>query len=170
MPILLEQAVIYTTQNNLSGNHLVNGTTDLINAVTVDIPLDGKPIWLVSAPFRGDVIIIAVMEDGIFQAFKISETSYEPFDISTPQLPIGMPPTLIVTEENVQILTPPDDASLLTNPILVNGKLIYIASNGDLVMNSSESQTRLPLNALLDSRILLDEINRLLILANPTNR
>ena len=165
-----KQGRVYTTQNNLTGNHLVNGATDLTNATAVDIPLDGSPIWLVSAPFKGDVVFVAIMDDGKVQAFKISGQAYEPLDISPAQLPAGMPPTLVVTEDNIQLLAPPDDASLLTNPILVNGKLIYIAANGDLVLNGSESQTRLPINALLDSRILVDENNRLIVLTEPTTR
>jgi len=165
-----ETASIYTTQNNLTGNHLVNGSINLPNATALDIPLNGKPIWLVSAPFNGDMVFVAVMDDGKVNAFKISGNSYEPFDIFPSQLPAEMPPALIVTNENAQLFTPPDDALLLTNPILVNGKLVYIASNGDLVRSDSESQTRLPINALPDSRILVGESNRLILLTQPTNR
>ncbi len=169
-PVIAEQTSIYTTQNNLSGNHLVKGTADLPNAAVLDIPLDGKPIWLVSAPFNGDVVFVAVMDDGKVNAFKLSGTAYEPVDISPAQLPAGMPPTLVVTEDNIQLISPPNDASPITSPIIVNDKLIYIASNGDLAMSSSESQTRLPINALPDSRILVDEANRLVILTEPTAR
>lgn len=165
-----EKTSIYTTQNNLSGNHLVNGTTDLTSATTLDIPLDGKPIWLVSAPFKDSIVFAAALDNGNTQAFRISGASYETFDISPAQLPAGIPPALIVTDNNLQLLVPPDGASSLTNPILVNGKLIYISSNGDLVMIDSESQTRLPINALLDSRILVDEKDRLVVLTEPTNR
>ena len=168
--IIVEGADIYTTQNNLSGNHLVDGSIDLVNAELLDIPLNGNPMWLVSAPFKGSIIFVAIMEDGNAQAFKISEDTFEPFDISPAQLPEGMPPTLAVTDESIQLITPPDDASPITNPILVDGNLIYIASNGDLVVSSSESQTRLPINALPDSRILVDDDNRLVVLTEPTNR
>jgi hypothetical protein len=81
-----------------------------------------------------------------------------------------MPPTLIVTSDSIQLITPPDDASPITNPIIVADKLIYIATNGDLVMSSSELQTRLPINTLPDSRILVDDENRLVILTEPTTR
>ena len=167
-PILLEPTSIHTTQNDLAGNHLTGGTADVANAATLSIPIDGKPIWLVSAPFKDNVVFVTVMEDGIVQAFKLSGDSYEPFDISPSQLPAGMPPTLIVTDNDVRLLAPPDDASLLTNPILINGRLVYIASNGDLVMNDADTQTRLPINALPDSRILVDKDNRLLVLTEPT--
>ena len=161
---------IFSTQNNLTGNRVVGGSIDLSNANTINISLDGTPIWIVSAPFKGDVVFVAVMDNGNVQAFKISGNSYQSVDISPAQLPVGMPPTLVVSDDNIQLLTPPDDASQLTNPILVNGKLVYIASNGDVVMSDSESQMRLQINALPDARILLDENNRLLVLTQPTNR
>jgi hypothetical protein len=81
-----------------------------------------------------------------------------------------MPPVLEVSENGIQLITPPFDASPLTHPISLNGMLVYIASNGDLVMSGSESQTRLPINALPDSRILVDDTNRLVILTEPTTR
>ncbi|HAV78126.1 MAG TPA: hypothetical protein DCX53_12325, partial [Anaerolineae bacterium] len=169
-PIVLEQATLYTTQNDLTGNHVINGTTDLLDATTLDIPLDGKPTWLVSAPFKDGVVLTAIMNDGKALAFKISGQSFEPFDISTNILPAGLPPVLAVTEADIQLITPPSDASQHTNPILIGNNLIYIASNGDLVSSNSISQTRLPINALIDSRILMDENNRLLILTQPTDR
>jgi hypothetical protein len=169
-PIIVEGVDVYTTQNDLTGNHMIGGVTDLSASTVLNIPLDGKPIWLVSGHFKDDVVFVAVMDDGKAAAYKISGTSFEPVDISPTQLPIGMPPTLIVTDNHLRLLMPSDDASLLTNPILINGRLVYIASDGDLVMSGSESQTRLSINTLLDSRILVDENNRLVILANPTTR
>ncbi|HKJ38395.1 MAG TPA: hypothetical protein VJ972_06440, partial [Anaerolineales bacterium] len=164
-----EQASIYTT-HNLNGNHLIDGTIDLPNAAALDIPLEGKPTWLVSTPFEGDIVFAAVMDSGKVQAFKVSGSSYEPFNISPSQLPAGMPPVLVVTENKIELLTPPDDISPLTNPILVNSKLVYIGVDGDLVLVDPTMQTRLPVNALPDSHILLDENNRLLMLTQPTNR
>ncbi|HEY5728410.1 MAG TPA: hypothetical protein VIS72_00050 [Anaerolineales bacterium] len=168
--IIVEGAEMYTTQNNLTGNRLVGGETDLANATVLDIPIEGKPIWLVSAPFKGKVFFVAVLDNGNVQAFKLSAASYESFDTSPTQLPAGMPPALIVSDDQLELLSPPDGASPFTNPILVNGNLGYIASNGDLVMNTSKSQTRLPINALLDSRILVNENNRLIVLTQPTTR
>ena len=60
-----------TTQNNLSGNHVVNGSLDIQNASVIDIPINGKPIWLVSASMMSSAIFVAVMEDGRVQAFKV---------------------------------------------------------------------------------------------------
>jgi len=169
-PIVLEQVSIHTIQNDPSGNRSVNGAMDLANAAILDIPLDGKPIWLVSAPINNDVIFAAVNGNGKVQAFKISGQNYSPFDIAPNQLPPGMPPTLLISNNTIQLIPPSDDMSPLTSPIMVENKLAYIGTNGDLVLQDATSQTRLPINALADSRILIDENNRLLILTRPTNR
>ena len=153
-----------TTQNNLSGNHFVNGSLDIQNASVIDIPLDGKPIWLVSAPWTDGVIFVAVMENGGALAFKITGQSYGSAEITPSQTPAGMPPLLITSSDKPQLVSPPNDASLLTNPILLDDSLVYIALNGDLVTNG----VRLPINALPDSRILIDENKRLLVLTRPT--
>jgi hypothetical protein len=161
---------MHTTQNNPSGNHLVGGSIDLPNAAVLDIPLDGKPIWLVGATFNGIVIFVVVMDNGKVQAFELSGESYEPFDISPNQLPAGMPPTLSISDSNIELITPPNDASPFTYPLILDNNLVYIGTNGDLVLIDSKSQTRLPVNALIDTRILMDGNNRLLILTQPTNR
>lgn len=154
------------TQNDISGNHIVSGSIDLQNASVIDIPLEGKPIWLVSATENESILLATVLEDGTTQVFKITGESYLPIEITPSQLPAGMPPLLTLTEGEPQLITPPADASLVTNPILLGEDLIYIASNGDLVVG----ETRLPVNALPDSRILADRKGRLLILSQPTDR
>jgi len=169
-PIVLEWVSIHTTQNDLSGNRSVNGAMDLANAAMLDIPLDGKPIWLVSAPINIDVIFVAANGNGKVQAFKISGQTYTPFDLVPNQLPSGMPPVLVTSNNTIQLIAPSDDMSPLTSPIMVENKIAYIGTNGDLVLQDATSQARLPINALTDSRILIDENNRLLILTRPTNR
>jgi len=159
-----------TTQNNLSGNHLVNGSIDLASAHSLDIPLNGTPQWLVSAPYQDGVAFVAVLDTGEVQAFKISNQTYESISISPNRLLAGTPPLLTISGEKLQLMVPPDDASPLTNPIIVNDKLIYVASNGDLVSVSNSTQVRLPVNAMPDSRILVDDQNRVLILGGPTDR
>ena len=162
--------ILGTTQNNLLGNRLVDGSIDLKTASILDIPINSEPRWLVSAPFNGGALFVAVMDNGATQAFKISGSAYVAYDILPAQLPIGMPPLLAISDSNIQLILPPEDASPFTNPLLINNKLAYIATNGDLVLGDSTGQTRLPVNALPDARILMDENNRLLILTQPTNR
>lgn len=165
-----ETTILGTTQNNLLGNHLVDGSIDLKTASILDIPIDSEPLWLVSVPFDEYALFVAVMDNGEVQAFKISGNAYEPYAISPAQLPAGTPPLLAISDSSIQLIPPPEDASPFTNPLLINNELVYIAANGDLVMDDSTIQTRLPINALPDARILMDENKRLLILTQPTNR
>jgi len=155
-----------STQNDLSGNHYITGKMDIQTASVIDIPLKGIPIWLVGAAMDDGALFVAVMEDGKASAFKVKGQAYEPAEIMPAQLPAGMPPLLITSNNKSQLVSPSNDASLLTNPILFGGKLVYIASNGDLAIKDA----RLPVNALPDSRILVDENNRLLVLSEPTTR
>ena len=171
LPTLVpEKTILGTTQQTLLGNHTVDGSIDLKTATVLNIPIDGEPLWLVSVPFIDGALFVAVMDDGVVQAFKISGQDYEPYNISPAQLPAGMPPLLAVSGDNAQLILPPEDASLLTNALLINDKLAYIATNGDLVVVDSIDETRLSINALPDARILIDESNRLLILTQPTKR
>lgn len=159
-----------TTQNNPSGNRHVTGSIDLASAQILDIPIDGTPQWLVSAPFQEGVVFVTVMEDGEAQTFKVTDQAYESVPVSPAELPAGMPPLLTVSGGTVQLVVPPADASPLTTPVIANDKLIYIGSNGDLVSVSDSVQARLPVHALPDSRILLDEQDRVMVLGQSTDR
>ena len=165
-----EKSILGTTQNNLLGNHFVDGSIDLKTASVLDIPVDGVPLWLVSVPFQEGAIFAVILENGKTQAFNVLESTYEPFAISSAQISTNAPPLLAVSGGDVQFILPPEDASPLTNPLLINDIVATIAINGDLVLGNSTIQIRLPIDALPDARILMDEYNRLLILTQPTNR
>jgi len=75
-----------------------------------------------------------------------------------------------VFEKDIQLIPLPQDASPYTSPLILVNKLIYISMNGDLVSIDSTSESRLSIEALTDTRILVDETDRLLILTQPTNR
>jgi hypothetical protein len=165
-----EKTILGTTQNNLLDNHLVEGSIDLKTASVLDIPVDGVPLWLVSVRFQDGAIFAVILENGNSQAFKVSKSSYEPFAISSVQISTDAPPLLAISDGDVQFILPLADASPLTNPLLINDMVASIAINGDLVLGNSTIQKRLPIDALPDARILMDDNNRLLILTQPTNR
>lgn len=104
-------ATASTTQNSLDGNRIVGGSIDLPNASVLDIPVQGRPIWLAGALLDGTALFVAVMHDGTVQAFRISGQAYEAYPIPPSQLPAGMPPLLRVTDGEADLVLPPDDAS-----------------------------------------------------------
>lgn len=150
------------------------GHADLATAPHIDIPLAGKPAWIAGIPFENGSAWAAALEDGTLQAFFVTDIDYMTLAISPEQLPPGMPLTIYSKDGKLFPLTAPGaDASPLSALILLDPTLpgiAYIAENGDLVLWQREQETRLPVNALPDSRILADRDGRLLLLSNPTER
>ncbi len=152
--------------------------TDLASANQIDIPLPGKPVWIAGIPHESSVAWAVAFEDGSLSAYSASysgySSDYTQVAISPEKLPPGAPLTIYSRDGKLFTLTAPGaDASPLTPPLLLDPdlpKIAYIATNGDLVIWGDGQETRLPVNALPDSRILKDEQNRLLFLSNPTER
>jgi len=160
----------FTTQITLLGNHVIDGSLDLLSANRIDIPLNGKPMWIVSGINGNEIVFVVALDTGTIQSFSITETSYELYELNTDNVPPAFPPLLVLNENKFQIPLLPDDATTLTSPILLGSDLIYIANNGDIVRVGDSSQTRISINAMPDSRILIDENNHLLLLTQPTDR
>ncbi len=153
------------TYQRADGNRLAAGAGPLPDVTPRVIPLDGVPSWVVAAPLASGSLWVAVLEDGQVQAFYLTAESVEPAVISPDHLPPESPPALALVGDALILLTAPD-ASPLTHPILIPGTqtIATIAGNGDLVVGDS----RLPVNALPDARILADESGHLLLLTDPT--
>ena len=76
-------------------------------------------------------------------------------------------------EASFALTAPGADASPFTPPLLFDTqipKIAYVADNGDLVIWQEGQETRLPVNALPDGRILADDAGRLLLLSSSTDR
>ena len=143
--------------------------TDLASAAQIDIPLAGKPLWVAGIPFEDGSAWAVALSDGSLQAFYVAKNDYTPLSISPAQLTPGSHLTIYAQNGRLFALTAPPDASPLTTPILLDGnKLAYIATSGELVITQDGGETRLPVNALPDS-LLIDNLNRLLLLSNPTD-
>lgn len=147
---------------------------DLASATRIDIRLPGEPAWVAGIPHEDGSAWAVAFEDGTLRAFTVSSTGYEPAAISPEQLPPGSPLILYSQDGHLFALTiPGTDASPLTAPVLIDRelpKIATIAMNGDLVIREENQETRIPVNALPDSRILADENGRLLFLSHPSDR
>ena len=139
----------------------------------MDIPLGGKPAWLVAAPGDSGSIWVAVLEDGRVEAYLVTGEEYERVMITPDHLPPGMPPLLMVAGDYPRLIVGPSDSASFTHPVMLAGQpetMAYIAKNGDLVIRANEEIARLPVNGLPDARLLIDERDRLLLLTDPTTR
>ncbi len=166
-PVLPSQAAgwgIALTHQRLDGNRLAAGSGGL-PAEALDIPLAGRPLWVVAAPvFDSSVWVVALAGGGV-QAFQITGRQVSEIVLNVTGLPPGMPPVLISAGNQVELLAPIPDASALTNPIrLEDGTQAYIDMNGDLRLVRQGASATLPVDALPDARILSDGGGRLLLL------
>jgi hypothetical protein len=162
------------TYHRADGNRLASGLGAVPVADPLDIPLDGRPIWVVAAPLGQDSVWVAVLDDGRVQSFQLSGRDAIPITLSPEVLPLGMPPVLFVDGDLVQLLSNPSaEASTLTHPVRLtqpSDRIVFLETLGDLVIWDGREISRLPVTGLPDARILADEKERLLFLAGPSTR
>jgi hypothetical protein len=156
------------TYHGLDGNRVLAGTgSDHIE--TIDITLQGKPIWIVASAFQQSSIWYVILENGQAQAFQISNSSVQELRPSLNSLPGGMPPVLIVDKERSYLPIPPGNASILTHSIfLQNGIEVFIDDAQQLHLKSENDEVLNSVKALPDARILTVENDRILFLSDPT--
>ena len=163
------------TNQSLDGNRIVHGRGNLPLQTFIDIELPGIPLWLVGAPHESGIIWFVTLEDGNSMAYFTSvdgavETQNNPAD-----LPPGMPPFLQSNSAEYSLVAVPRlDQSPLTHPIdlRLSSLRVYINQNGnlDFIDENDQHAATLDINALPDARILLDELGRLLLLTDPTEK
>ncbi|WP_340819534.1 hypothetical protein [Methanolobus sp. WCC4] len=155
------------------GNRVAEGKLDISNAKRLDVDLKGEPEWVLAAPSDNGSIWAVVMEDGEVQAFEFSNGTIGEIDISPSRIHPESPPILMIKDEEAFLLAPGLwNESLLSHPIVLasSGRTVFIDTEGDLVFRVNEKETaRLDVNALPDSRLLLDENERVMLLTGPTD-
>lgn len=136
----------FYTYHYVSGNRVVAGSGTFPEVTVVDYRLSGIPIWVVG---DGDNWFVA-LEDG-----QVQRITADGDVINESPLPPGTPPVMI---HGGLLRDYPLDASLLTHPVTIEDRTIYIAENGDVVLldDAGAEIIRYPLNALPDGRIVVD--------------
>jgi len=172
------------THQQADGNRLVSGQGALPDATVIDVPLLGRPVWIVGAPIPTDANDqfagardasgwAVVMDDGRVQAFivngeRVEETSIEPSQVQ------GIPPLLKVTGDNFELLLPPAPAYGSAPPAIIDeqGRMATVSPDGTINILDSDGAvlTTAENPPLPDGRLLVDEDGRLLYLSVPTTR
>ncbi|MDP6713109.1 MAG: hypothetical protein QF368_00590 [SAR202 cluster bacterium] len=156
------------------GNRIVEGRGSMPDAQPIDVPLDGEPQWVVAVTSEGGSLWAVALDDGRLLYFQVSGRQVTEVDMSPGRLSAAMPPALSVDDSgNVALVTADtEDASPASHPVPIEGGKgrAYIDTDGNLVVRKSTGETRLPVNALPDARILVDERDRLLLLTDATSR
>jgi hypothetical protein len=168
----------YTNQR-ADGNRLVEGAGNLPDSQYIDVPLNGVPLWLVSANVYPDNVDLSstiwtvVLDDGAVQSFVLENGVVREIP-APPSLAGPNPPLLRVLDGQVELISSPDGSSESAPPAVIDesGNWVYIEDSGDLVfmLPSGVESSRLAVDALPDGRVLVDGHERLLLLTQPTER
>jgi WD40 repeat protein len=148
----------YTYQNK-DGNPFVEGQGNLSEAEYLDISLNGKPLWISSIAGESAVYSVVVLENGSSQIFKIEDNRYEDvsefYDLSHST---GKPPVLSLNQDKLEVH--------FDSVFLSDGTIIRLSRGEGLYIG----EKLIDVHPLPDSRILVDEKDRILLFADPTER
>jgi hypothetical protein len=155
----------YYTYPDASGNrYLPKASMNLLAETTgvVEADLPGVPIWLVSFITNDTAAWVVGLQDGTLSAFRWDQGKLSSLDLPVESLPAGMPPTVIVSGSGevsiantiVGALGPATAPTLIRRDAL---RLAYVNDKRELVVRDEDGSTQtLPVNALSDTRIVLD--------------
>ncbi len=154
------------------GNQYLNGYADLQNQTPIDIALNGIPIWITTLNHNNVSYWVVMLEDGRIQAFHAKNGIVTPLDLNPSTLSPQLPPAIMLNQDRLTLLPNPfQDQAALAPPILLPDwqTQAYVLPNGDLVVDSPQSDDTLKINALPDSQLLSNPQGQILLLANPTD-
>jgi hypothetical protein len=158
------------THQRLDGNRLADGNGTGLQG-SLEIPLSGKPIWVVGATFQEGTIWAVALEGGQVQVFQTDPGGWFEEIGEEITLPPGMPPALVIEHDAFQVLPPPPHASVLSHPVLLPDEtLVYIRDDGKLGLLTGDESLVVEVDALPDARILSDDMGRLMFLSRPTTQ
>lgn len=164
------------TYEGADGNRIVKVSTDLPDAQILDIALSAPAKWVVALPSRKGSVWVVALEDGQLEKIVVQSNTVVLQQLMDVKLPAGMPP-VIRRNKNGQIEVMNQFMQGVSDHACcsVFGKdkdcLAYVAANGDLVtLDSQGTSSRFQINALFDSRVLVDKDSRLLVLTDPTDQ
>lgn len=162
------------THHRADGNRWVDGVGSLPVAAPLDIPVDGTPRWLVAVPFADGSAWVVVLEDGTAQAVVVDARTPVAASVAPARLAAGAPPLVYVEAGRLQLADfTAQGASPTSAPTLVDAEtstFAFLTEDGQVVLTGDLGTESLPLDALADARLLLDEDRRLLVLSGPTSR
>ena len=121
------------THYRSDGNRVIEGGGSLPSGTSIEMPLDGTPVWVVAVPYEDSSLWAVILEDGRVQGFKINTQRVESASITPDQLNPESPPLLFIEGGIPKLLTVPSpDQSLITHPIILpsQGLRAFIQNDG----------------------------------------
>ena len=177
-PAPVDPSAASETTLGRDGNRFIAGHGRFPPARAVDLPLTAAARWVVAVSQPdGASLWVAVPETGPPEAFHVSGGDAVPVDLAPPtaEPSAGAPPLLRVTDGCGQLVVAPPalDPSPLTAPLLVDGSLVIIDRQGQVVIADAARPTTVratfPLATPPDARLVTDGAGRVAVLSGVTN-
>lgn len=163
------------TYQQPNGNRVIPGAGISQSPTPIDIQLPGIPNWVVGVPFEEGIIWTVALEDGSLISMFSSKQGISDYPNPITNLAPGAPVHSMISNNQHSVITVADsNQSHLTHPIYLpkTNSRAYITQNGELNIIDTTNQllASLPVDALPDARMLIDDQDRILLLTNPTER
>ncbi|MGF1470777.1 MAG: hypothetical protein ACFB50_03430 [Rubrobacteraceae bacterium] len=166
------------TYGQASGNLVVEGTGGLPESDPVDVPLDGRPAWVVGVPLGNATAWVAALADGRVQAFRLDGSNEaELVSISPDRLPPGQPPLVKARGDSLELVTSRNaEVSELTHPVPASpeeeGTWFGVSADGSVFEEVDEGDFvgigELGITAIPDARFVRGAGGTLAFLSDPT--
>jgi hypothetical protein len=132
------------------GNRVLGGAGAVDDARPVDVAVDGRPAWLL--PFRGSETTsywTVVTAGGRATTHRVADGTS---DVVAAHGRVPTPPLAYAADGAFGLVDTPADCAAHTHPVVVDGGLLYVATNGDVVVRREGVETRLDARAPADAR------------------
>jgi hypothetical protein len=168
-PMALPAGATYAfTHLRADGNRIVDGTGAVDDARPVDIAVDGRPAWLLAFPGSGATSYWTVVRaDGRATTHRIRDGTSE--TVATHGR-VWTPPLAYAADGAFGVVDAPADCAEHTHPVVVDGGLLYVATNGDAVVRRDGTPTRLDVSAPTDCRPVRIDDDRYALYGGRTTR
>ena len=149
------------------GNRVLDDGGDVADVDPVEIPVDGRPAWLLAADAGGGSRWTVLRTDGTARTHRVEGDTAEHLAdheaVSAP--PVGYP-----ADGSVGLVAAPADAGEHTRPMPLADGLLYVATDGDVVVWRDGGRTRLDVDAPADARPVRLAGERYLVYGARTDR
>jgi hypothetical protein len=161
-----DAAYAYTHQQP-SGNRLLPGDGDVLDATPVEIPVEGTPAWLLGFDRGTASEWILVTGDGTATTYRVGSGDAERL---TDHGAVPTPPLGYLADGAPAVVTPPRDAAADTHPVFSGGAAAYVADDGDIVLRQGMETTRAAVSAPPDVRPVALGDGRYVLYGGRTDR
>jgi hypothetical protein len=160
------EATYAYTHLRASGNRGLDGRGAVDDADRVEIEVSGRPAWLLGVDGSAHRWTV-VLADGTATTYRLDgATATAVADHGR----VSTPPLGYTADGSADVIVAPADCAEHTHPVPVDGGLLYVATDGDVVIRRGDARARLPVDAPSDARPVRVDGERYALYGGRTDR